>query len=110
MVATSLSNVTLPAFTAYGDTPIYQGADGALSFGLLRDPVISDPTDQVYTVTQPAEARLDLISALFYGTPHLWWVIALVNNIVDPLLGAPTGAHLRIPARERLTQAGILAG
>lgn len=30
--------------------------------------------------------RLDLISFNYYGTPHLWWAIALANNFIDPFV------------------------
>jgi hypothetical protein len=101
------ARVILPAFSMFQDTPVFEvGSD--IVFGLLQDPVVADPTDQLYVVTQAGERRLDLISQLFYDTPQLWWVIALVNNFVDPLIGAPAGAELRIPTRQRLSEAGIL--
>ena len=28
--------------------------------------------------------RLDLISKEIYGTPHFWWLIAFMNDIIDP--------------------------
>lgn len=103
------SRVTLPAFSMFSRTPVYEVNETVL-FGLLMDPVIADPTDQIYVMPQAGENRLDLISALFYGTPQLWWVIALVNNITDPITGAPSGTALRIPTKNRLSQEGILSG
>jgi len=102
-------NVTLPPFTAFGDTEIYRSKDGEVHFGLLQDSVIADSTDQLYTVTQAGEKRLDAISHLFYGTSKLWWVIAQVNGIVDPLNGVASKTELRIPTKERLSEAGILS-
>jgi hypothetical protein len=100
--------VSLPAFTMFGDTPVYS-VDGEVLFGLMRDSVIPDPSDQIYIVTQAGERRLDAISSLFYGTPKLWWVVALVNRLIDPLLGATVGTRLRIPTKQRLSQEGILS-
>jgi hypothetical protein len=104
---TSTQRVTLTAYSMFADTPVY-AVDDSLIFGLLRDPVIQDPSDQLYVVTQPGRRRLDAISSLFYSTSHLWWVIALVNRINDPLLGVPFGTELRIPTKQRLSEAGIL--
>lgn len=102
-------NVTLPPFTAFGDTEIYRSKEGDVFFGLLQASVIPDTTDQLYIVTQTGQRRLDLISQLFYGTTKLWWVIAQVNNIVDPLNGVEPKTVLRIPTKERLSETGILS-
>jgi hypothetical protein len=100
-------HVSLPAYSMFSNTPVYE-VKGDIVFGLLRDPVIASPTDQLYVVTQAGEKRLDLVSSLFYGTSHLWWVLALVNNLVDPLVGVSVGTELRIPTKQRLADEGIL--
>lgn len=105
---TSTQRVTLPVYSMFADTPVYE-VDGNVVFGQLRDPVVPDASDQLYVVTQPGQRRLDAISSLFYSTPHLWWVIALVNRMNDPLLGMPYGTELRIPTKQRLSEAGILS-
>jgi nucleoid-associated protein YgaU len=95
----------------WSTTPIYQvdGPDGpAVVFGLLNDTVVPDPTDVLYTVPIGGLYRMDLISQQFYGTPDLWWAIARVNGILDPLLGPALGQVLRIPAKARLAQDGVL--
>jgi len=93
----------------FASTPVYQAGEDVV-FGLMRDAVIPDATDTIFTVTQASESRFDLISDAFYGTPHLWWVIARVNNILDPLLGVAAGTTLRIPTRERMSREGVLNG
>jgi hypothetical protein len=35
-------------------------------------------------------------------------VIALVNNLIDPIAGVASGAEIRIPLRSRLSALGIL--
>ena len=50
--------------------------------------------------------RLDQISFRFYGTPFLYWVIALANDIQDPWEPIPVGTVLRIPAIEELDAMG----
>lgn len=106
--STTTQKITLPAYSMFADTPVYS-VDNELVFGLLKDSIIADPSDQTYIVTQAGERRLDAISALFYGTPHLWWVVALVNKINDPLLGVTFGTELRVPTKQRLSDAGILS-
>lgn len=39
---------------------------------------------------------LDSISFKVYGTPNLWWVIAIVNNVVNPFEDVYGGKVLRI--------------
>lgn len=101
----------------FSATPPYEGVEAEIEgkrqkvilFGLLVDPVVSDATDELYTVPQAGEGRLDLISQQFYGTPELWWVIALVNNLIDPLVGFTTGQTIRVPKKERLASEGIFS-
>lgn len=102
-----MSTVTLPPFSMLAKTPFYD-IDGVITPGLVRPVVLPDFSDVVYTVTLAGERRLDLISALHYGTPNLWWVIASVNNLVDGLAGVRVGTELRIPLKSRLAQTGIL--
>lgn len=99
--------IELPPYSMYVDTPVYQVGED-LVFGLLRDAVIPDGSDQIYVVPSAAEGRLDLIANHFYATPHLWWVIARVNEINDALVGPRTGDQLQIPTRERLISLGLL--
>jgi hypothetical protein len=39
---------------------------------------------------------LDTISNTYYGTPTLWWVIALMNNFTNPFEDLVPGTNLRI--------------
>jgi nucleoid-associated protein YgaU len=41
--------------------------------------------------------RMDKLASKFYGDDELWWVIALANNIANPLAVA-AGMVIRIPA------------
>jgi len=101
----------------FSATPAYEGIDAEIEgsrqkvivFGLMADAVVPDPSDVLYTVPQAGEGRLDLISQQFYGTPELWWVVAIVNNLIDPLVGFVTGQTIRVPKRERLASEGILS-
>lgn len=91
----------------FATTPVYEVED-TIVFGLMRDVVVPDATDVLYDVPPAAEFRLDLISAHFYGTPALWWVLARVNNIEDPLIGASVASKIRVPTVQRLAAQGLL--
>ena len=59
---------------------------------------VSESSDDVfYQTTSGDDGKLDNISYKFYRTPLLWWVIALANGIMNPLL-IPVGTRLRIPS------------
>ena len=47
--------------------------------------------------------RLDNLAQQFYGSPHLWWFIARVNNIKT--MNLPPGISLRIPSTTKLATA-----
>ena len=87
-------------------TPVYSVND-ELVFGLLREPLVPDPTDQIFVVSKPFENRLDKISTEVYGTPQLWWVIAIVNDIIDIDTGIVIGVRLKIPLQSRLASLRI---
>ena len=91
----------------FATTKVYE-VGGVIGFGLMKDVIVPDATDVIYIVPSTAEFRLHLIAALFYGSPALWWVIARVNNIEDPLIGAAVGSQIRVPTRERLAAEGVL--
>lgn len=99
--------VSLPPFSMLVSTPLYR-VDNTIVTGLVVPPIVADPTDILYRVTLAGERRLDLISHLHYGTPALWWVIAFVNNLVDPIAGVVSGADLRIPTPSRVAALGLL--
>jgi hypothetical protein len=104
--------VQLPPYSMFPATPIYQSTvegEQVIVFGLLQDPVVEDPSDIVYNVPVGGLHRLDLISQTFYGVPDLWWVIARVNNVLDPLVGPDMNTKIRIPVKARLGQSGLLS-
>lgn len=109
---TSVEIVELPRYSILQSTPIYRiESDTPNTYdiipGLIRDPVLADATDVIYVVTQPLANRLDLISNMFYGTPELWWVLSMVNSLLDAHV-VPYGTRLRIPLRTRLTNLQII--
>lgn len=63
--------------------------------------------DTFYSVEKQNENRLDLISNQFYGTPLLWWAIASMNHINNPL-DVKAGIILRIPALSSIYDSGVI--
>ena len=45
---------------------------------------------------QPGDT-LPLVSYKMFGTINIWWVIALANNINNPVEGLKTGTPIKIP-------------
>ncbi len=77
-------------------------------FGLKRDAVVPDPTDQDFTVPPGGGGRLDLISQSLYGTPELWHAICRCNPGMDPMVGPNVADVIQVPTRLRLASLGLL--
>jgi hypothetical protein len=100
--------IALTPYSMFTATPIYDLGGGRLVFGLMQPSVVPDNSDQLWYMPAAGVPRLDLLAGDFYGTPALWWVIASVNNILDPLVSVPTGTAIRVPTKERLAAQGVL--
>lgn len=70
-----------------------------LSFKWLRfSRFLRDREVLRYQVTADREGRLDRISADFYNNVFLYWIIALANDILDPINDVSIGTTLVIPS------------
>lgn len=59
-----------------------------------------------YHIVEPIEeGRLDMISQIYYGDPQYYWIIAIANNIIDPLT-VLQGSILKIPDMDELYFSG----
>lgn len=65
--------------------------------------------DRYYEVRAGLQ-RLDHIAFEFYGTPRLWWLIALANDIIRPWEELPVGTLLRLPDVNALHALGFFEG
>lgn len=72
-------------------------------YATWRDPTRDNPLgpdilDGIQTVEHALKLgeRLDTLAHKYYGDPDYWWVIALVNRIMDPF-SLTVGRRLRIP-------------
>lgn len=50
-----------------------------------------------FTVPQYCEHKLYLVSFIHYGTVDLWWLIAEINDMIDPIGETVMGKILKIP-------------
>lgn len=75
---------------------------GRLRFGLTDLPEIDSTDAQRYVITAVDLQRLDLIAHRFYGDSRLWWAIALVNKIKNPLTDLTIGQVLMIPQKSAI--------
>lgn len=67
---------------------------------------LSETTANKYHVVEYVEeGRLDMIAQIYYGDPSLYWVIAMANNIIDPLT-VIQGTILKIPEFDNLYFSG----
>lgn len=99
--------IELPPYSMFATTPVYD-VENDVVFGLMKDVIVPDASDRLYTIPPGGEARLDAISYKEYGTPSLWWVLARVNDLQDALVGFPVNTTIRIPTKDRLASEGIL--
>lgn len=67
-----------------------------------RNIIQTSVDDTLYTVEKRFEGRLDQIAAQYLLEPRYWWVIAQLNNILDPYVEIREGVILRIPRLERV--------
>jgi hypothetical protein len=61
-------------------------------------PNIKPSSSDLFTKVQSGEeGRLDLVAARVYKMQQLWWVIAFINDIIDPFEEVTVGKILRYP-------------
>lgn len=70
---------------------------GKRIYNQIYFPEISDSEQDVYIITGESD-RLDLIAYDFWGDYNLWWVLIIVNPILDSSSIYPeSGMQLKIP-------------
>ena len=58
---------------------------------------IEDRPKAYYPIPEEEDGRLDLIAYKHYKNVQLWWVIALANEILNPIDEVSAGKMLKIP-------------
>ena len=111
----SLKTIRLSTNSRYIKTPLFtenrvfnDDTQGTRSFFGVWNPVVIEvnPTvDRHHVIVESDIGRLDTISYNYYGTPSLWWVIAHVNNIINPINDLVPGDILLIPSPDAIYSA-----
>jgi len=70
---------------------------GTAGFDSFYKNVGFDKNNNIIRLPSGFEGRLDLVSLQVYGTVNKWWVIAMANNIFDPVEQMKPGMLLKIP-------------
>lgn len=73
--------------------------------GIWNAPKISLLNPFYRTVKQVDLGRLDIISSDYYDDPRMWWAIAHVNEIKNPLTDMEVGMVLIIPRKDAVIEA-----
>ena len=76
---------------------VYQNAGGNYFYNILNTVAFADITDDNLFTTLIVNEKMPwpVISYNAYGTIDLWWLIALTNNVRNPLL-LPVGNKIKI--------------
>lgn len=111
----SLKTIRLSTNSRYIKTPLFtenrvfnDDTQGTVSFfGIWNPPNIQVDAsiDRHHVITESDIGRLDILSYNYYGTPSLWWVIAHVNNIINPINDIIPGEILIIPSPDNVYSA-----
>lgn len=70
---------------------------GTRRYGTWRAPTIPTDTATRHTVTSADVGHMDAIAKKYYNDERLWWVIAWVNRIKNPITDMVVGQQLLIP-------------
>ena len=72
------------------------------SFTFNDDVIDNTPYYETYEVEN--EDWWDNIAYKFYNSPNLWWVIAMMNNVVNPFEELEIGSNIKILREQYLYQ------
>lgn len=101
--------INLPVDSRFQDTPLLQlrdsdgNATNDYAWGVWE--VIDFPeagTDLIHIIKDYEAGRIDLLADKYYGNVNLWWVIAYINEIMDPMVDMEAGDKIRIPHRNEV--------
>lgn len=106
---TLLNTASVSADSRFKDTAQFVGPRG-IQYALLEYPAefaVLQATDcRLYTVVSADVGFIDRIMWLNYGIgfEKLWWVIAMVNGIIDAEQDMPVGTVLLLPSSTIIAQ------
>lgn len=84
----------------YYNTPIKDFYLDVLTFREIP----ASSNDQIVTIEAKYENRPDLFASDFYGSPRLWWVLAVRNMdiLIDPIADFKAGVQIFVPASDSI--------
>ena len=102
-----MPEITLSSLSRYKGTRVYTAADGTPEFALFEAPVeFTEDRDgyREHRIKKNEIGMLDMLAVHYFGAGHesLWWVIALVNGMVDPEMEMFTQQVILIPPRDAI--------
>jgi len=76
-------------------------------FLILREKLdIPESSEDIFFIVEGEHIyRPELIAIEVYDRPELWWAIADINNIKEPMFDLEVGQELRIPPLSAVLQA-----
>lgn len=72
------------------------------SFTFNDEVIYNTPYYETYEVEN--DDWWDNIAYKFYGTPNLWWVVSMMNNVVNPFEELEIGSNIKILREQYLYQ------
>ena len=78
---------------------------GRRRYGIWRKPTIDMTGYSRHVVRENDIGRIDLIANRLYGDSSLWWAICMVNAISNPLEDLVVGMILKVPRKEKISNA-----
>ncbi len=77
---------------------IYQTKNNQYFYNLLQSIYIDGKIDntKIFYMTVKEQLPWSIISFNAYGTTLLWWLIALVNDIYNPIISPQAGTVLKV--------------
>jgi len=84
---------------------LYKTNNNQYYYNLLQSIYIDGEIDKtkVFYITVKEQLPWSIISYNAYGTVFLWWLIALVNNIFNPIVSPKPGTVLKVIRPQYLT-------
>lgn len=79
----------------------FRELEGYAFFSLPKLPKIDQAEDDLVHIVESTD-RIDALAYRYYGTPTLWWVIAVANKMRLLPRDLKLNDHLAIPSRTRV--------
>ena len=101
--SSAVNNIALPKTSRFQRSSLYLDLGPAYGrFPYNKYSFAPSKDDTFHKVSTGQEYRLDLIALEKYQSPLLWWVVALANEIKNPIMDPDVGRMFRIPSFNRV--------